>query len=36
MGTPVKLKIETLPHGPYPAHLLPAAEVLRCEVQTRK
>ena len=25
LGTPVKLKIETLPHGPYPAHLLPAA-----------
>ena len=25
LGTPVKLKVETLPHGPYPAHLLPAA-----------
>lgn len=23
LGTPVKLKIETLPHGPYPARLLP-------------
>jgi aromatic ring-cleaving dioxygenase len=23
LGTPVKLKIETLPHGPYPAYLLP-------------
>ena len=25
LGTPVALKVETLPHGPYPAHLLPAA-----------
>ncbi len=25
LGTPVPLKIETLPHGPYPATLLPAA-----------
>jgi aromatic ring-cleaving dioxygenase len=25
LGTPVQLKTETLPHGPYPAHLLPAA-----------
>jgi aromatic ring-cleaving dioxygenase len=24
MGTPIKLKVETLPHGPYPARLLPA------------
>jgi DOPA 4,5-dioxygenase len=24
LGTPVKLKVETLPHGPYPAYLLPA------------
>jgi DOPA 4,5-dioxygenase len=24
LGTPVALKVETLPHGPYPAHLLPA------------
>jgi aromatic ring-cleaving dioxygenase len=24
LGTPVELKVETLPHGPYPAHLLPA------------
>src|SRR5262249_51979369 len=24
LGTPVPLKVETLPHGPYPAHLLPA------------
>ena len=23
LGTPVALKIETLPHGPYPARLLP-------------
>jgi aromatic ring-cleaving dioxygenase len=22
-GTPVPLEVETLPHGPYPAHLLP-------------
>jgi DOPA 4,5-dioxygenase len=25
LGTPVALKIETLPHGPYPKELLPAA-----------
>jgi DOPA 4,5-dioxygenase len=25
LGTPVALKLDTLPHGPYPAHLLPAA-----------
>lgn len=25
LGTPVSLKVETLPHGPYPTHLLPAA-----------
>ncbi|HEY4042387.1 MAG TPA: DOPA 4,5-dioxygenase family protein [Rhodopila sp.] len=25
LGTPVPLKIETLPHGPYPKELLPAA-----------
>jgi aromatic ring-cleaving dioxygenase len=24
MGTAIKLKVETLPHGPYPARLLPA------------
>jgi DOPA 4,5-dioxygenase len=24
LGTPVALKIETLPHGPYPARLLPS------------
>jgi aromatic ring-cleaving dioxygenase len=24
MGTPIKLKVETLPHGPYPERLLPA------------
>ena len=24
MGTPVNLKVDTLPHGPYPARLLPA------------
>ena len=24
LGTPVALKVETLPHGPYPARLLPA------------
>ena len=24
LGTPVPLKTETLPHGPYPAYLLPA------------
>jgi aromatic ring-cleaving dioxygenase len=24
LGTPVALKLETLPHGPYPASLLPA------------
>jgi len=23
LGTPVALKLDTLPHGPYPAHLLP-------------
>ena len=23
LGTPVALKLNTLPHGPYPAHLLP-------------
>jgi DOPA 4,5-dioxygenase len=23
LGAPVPLKVETLPHGPYPAHLLP-------------
>ena len=25
LGTPVALKMDTLPHGPYPKHLLPAA-----------
>jgi aromatic ring-cleaving dioxygenase len=25
LGTPVKLKLDTLPHGPYPAGLLPDA-----------
>jgi aromatic ring-cleaving dioxygenase len=25
LGTPVQLKLDTLPHGPYPAALLPAA-----------
>jgi aromatic ring-cleaving dioxygenase len=25
LGTPVALKLDTLPHGPYPAQLLPAA-----------
>jgi aromatic ring-cleaving dioxygenase len=25
LGTPVALKLDTLPHGPYPAGLLPAA-----------
>jgi len=25
LGTPIALKVETLPHGPYPAALLPAA-----------
>jgi aromatic ring-cleaving dioxygenase len=25
LGTPVALKLETLPHGPYPAAFLPAA-----------
>jgi aromatic ring-cleaving dioxygenase len=25
LGNPIRLKVETLPHGPYPAHLLPAA-----------
>ena len=25
LGNPIALKIETLPHGPYPSHLLPAA-----------
>jgi aromatic ring-cleaving dioxygenase len=25
LGTPVALKLDTLPHGPYPASLLPAA-----------
>ena len=25
LGTPVALKLDTLPHGPYPAELLPAA-----------
>ena len=25
LGQPVALKLETLPHGPYPAQLLPAA-----------
>lgn len=25
LGTPVSLKLDTLPHGPYPAALLPAA-----------
>ena len=25
LGTPVKLKLEVLPHGPYPAALLPTA-----------
>ena len=24
LGTPVPLKLEILPHGPYPAHLLPS------------
>jgi DOPA 4,5-dioxygenase len=31
MGTPIKLKVETLPHGPYPARLLPVG----AEVRTR-
>jgi aromatic ring-cleaving dioxygenase len=26
LGTPVPLKLETLPHGPYPAELLPKAD----------
>jgi len=25
LGTPVPLKLDILPHGPYPAHLLPTA-----------
>ena len=27
LGRPVPLKLETLPHGPYPAELLPKADV---------
>ena len=27
LGKPVPLKLETLPHGPYPAELLPKADV---------